>query len=185
LITSKKYIITGGPGAGKTSLLQALERSGYNCSPEASRQLIAEEVARGSHCLPWINLSCFAGKVLHRMADLYAQTAANTGSTFFDRGIPDIIAYLKAAALPVDDRYYRALREHPYQPLVFILPPWKAIYTNDAERWQTYEEAVHLYTCIRETYRALGFTLIEVLPASVDNRMHFILEAIPEFKKQL
>jgi predicted ATPase len=185
LITSKKYLITGGPGAGKTSLLQTLEHSGYPCSPEASRQLIAEEVAKGSQCLPWINLSCFAGKVLNRMVALHTQTAAHTGITFFDRGIPDIIAYLKAANLPVDDRYYTTLQQHPYQPLVFILPPWKAIYTNDAERWQTYDEAVHLYTSIRETYQALGFTLIEVPPASVENRMDFILETIPEFKKQL
>ena len=119
------------------------------------------------------------------MVNLYTQTAANPGLTFFDRGIPDIIAYLKAAALPVDDRYYTALQQHPYQLLVFILPPWKVIYTNDAERWQTYEEAVHLYTSIRETYQALGFTLIEVPPASIENRMAFIQEAIPEFKKQL
>jgi predicted ATPase len=185
LSTTKKYIITGGPGAGKTSLLQALHTAGYHCSEEASRRLIAEEVRNRSQCLPWINLSCFAGKVLDRMVTLYEQTAAHAGITFFDRGIPDIIAYLKAAALPVDDRYYTALRKHPYQPLVFILPPWKAIYVNDAERWQTFEEAVHLYSTIKETYRALGFTLVEVPWESVANRMNFMLEAIPEFKNQL
>lgn len=176
MIAAKKYIITGGPGAGKTSLLQALERAGYFCSEEASRRVIAEEVSKGSQCLPWINLPCFAGKVLNRMINAYTETAANTGITFFDRGIPDIIAYLKAAAQPVDDRYYNALSQHPYQPIAFILPPWKNIYVNDAERWQTYEEAVHLYASIRETYQALGFTLIEMPLASVEDRMDFILE---------
>ena len=174
----EKYIITGGPGAGKTSLLQALKSAGFHCSEEASRRLIAEEVAKGSGCVPWINLSCFAGKALERMIQLYAQTAACTGATFFDRGIPDIIAYLKAAKLAVDDRYYTALQQHPYQPAVFILPPWQAIYVNDAERWQTFDEAVHLYIAIKETYEALGFTLIEVPPAGVDNRMNFIIETI-------
>ncbi|THU38115.1 ATPase [Niastella caeni] len=175
---SEKYIITGGPGAGKTSLLQALKYSGYHSSEEASRQVIIEQVAKGSDCLPWRNLSCFANKVLSRMIESYAQTTDYTGVTFFDRGIPDIIAYLKAAALPVDDRYYSALRQHPYQQLVFILPPWKAIYVNDAERWQPFEEAVHLYANIRETYQAAGFTLIEVPEDSVENRMNFILKSI-------
>jgi predicted ATPase len=184
LITAKKYIITGGPGAGKTSLLQALEAAGYNCSEEASRRLITEEVANGSKCLPWINLSCFAAKVLNRMITLYMQTAAHTDITFFDRGIPDIIAYLNAAALPVDNSYYTALQQHPYHPLVFILPPWKAIYINDAERWQTFEEAVLLYESIRETYHALGFTLIEVPEASIGQRKDFILQTIREFKNQ-
>lgn len=169
----KKYIITGGPGAGKTSLLQALHQEGFHCSEEASRRLIASAMANGSDCLPWIDLSRFAGKVLDHMIYSYQQTA-NAAITFFDRGIPDIIAYLQAASLPVDDRYYTALRQHPYQPTVFILPPWEAIYVNDAERWQTFEEAVHLYTTIRETYRSLSFTLIEVPPAAIEHRRDFI-----------
>jgi predicted ATPase len=178
LRTTEKYIITGGPGAGKTSLLQALKSAGYHCSEEASRRLIAEEVTKGSGCLPWINLSCFAGKALDRMMHLYAQTSANSGLTFFDRGIPDIIAYLKAAALPVYESYYTALQQHPYHHTVFILPPWQAIYVNDAERWQTFDESVHLYSSIKETYEALGFTLIEVPPASVETRMNFVVETI-------
>lgn len=185
LTTPKKYIITGGPGAGKTSLLLALKKAGYPCSEEVSRQLIREEVANDSQCLPWTNLSCFADKVLDRMILHYHQTAGNAGITFFDRAIPDIIAYLKAAGLPVPDRFYTALLQHRYQPPVFILPPWKTIYVNDAERWQTYDEAVQLYTSITETYRALGFTLIEVPPASIENRMERILENLGEFKKQL
>jgi predicted ATPase len=174
----EKYIITGGPGAGKTSLLQALYQAGHNCSEEASRRLIAELVAEGSDCLPWTNLSCFAIRALDRMTDLYKQTADDFGITFFDRGIPDIIAYLKAARLPVPDRFYTALRRHPYHKMVFILPPWQAIYVNDAERWQTFEESVHLYTNLRETYQSLGFFMVQVPEESVEGRMKYILETI-------
>lgn len=184
MLITEKYIITGGPGAGKTSLLQALKAAGYFCSEEASRQIITEEVTKGSGCLPWTNLSCFAPKVLERTIELYTQTAANTGITFFDRGIPDIMAYQKAAGLPIDNRYYAAVQQHPYQPLAFILPPWKAIYINDAERWQTFEESVHLYEFLRETYQTLGFTLVTVPLESVGNRMHFILQSIAQQKEQ-
>ncbi|HEX6429346.1 MAG TPA: AAA family ATPase [Niastella sp.] len=181
-MSTEKYLITGGPGAGKTSLLQALKEAGYHCSEEASRQVIAEEVAKGTDCLPWSNLSCFAGKVLERMTALYTQAAANVGITFFDRGIPDIIAYQQAAGVPVDNKYYTTFQQHPYHQLVFILPPWKHIYVNDAERWQTFEEAVHLYTSIRETYQAFGFTLVTVPEAPVENRMQFILQTIAQQK---
>lgn len=180
----EKIIITGGPGAGKTSLLEALARAGYHCSEEASRRLIAEQAAAGSDCLPWTNLSCFADKVLDRMIDLYTQTAANTDITFFDRGIPDIIAYLRAAGLPVYERYYTALREHPYHYVAFILPPWQAIYVNDAERWQTFEESVHLYRNLRETYQSLNFIMVDVPEASVNDRMKFIMETIKQRKER-
>jgi len=182
LYTTERYIITGGPGAGKTSLVQALKAARYHCSEEASRRIIAEEVSNNSDCLPWTNLSCFAGKVLERMKYLYTQAAANTGITFFDRGIPDMIAYLKAARLPVDNGYYTALEQHSYEQLVFILPPWKAIYVNDAERWQTFDESVYLYTAIRETYEAFGFTLVTVPKERVENRMRFILQTIAQLK---
>lgn len=180
MLKTEKYLITGGPGAGKTSLLQALKTAGYHSSEEASRQVIVSAVASGSDCLPWTDLACFAGKVLERMTTLYTQAAANAGITFFDRGIPDIMAYLKAAGLPIDNKYHTAFQQHPYHPLAFILPPWKAIYVNDAERWQTFDEAVHLYNSIRETYEALGFTLVTVPEATVENRMQFILKTIAQ-----
>jgi predicted ATPase len=173
---SNKYIISGGPGAGKTSLLQALLAHGYNCSEEASRRLIVEQVAMGTHCLPWIDLACFADKVLMRMIQLYQQSALNQDITFFDRGIPDIIAYLKIAGLPIKEHYYAALQQYPYHPTVFILPPWKEIYVNDAERWQTFEEAVVLHTAIKETYQAFGYTLIEIPKGTVAERLRFLLK---------
>ena len=41
------YIITGGPGGGKTSLLESLASKGYNCIPETARQIIKERLSKG------------------------------------------------------------------------------------------------------------------------------------------
>ncbi|WP_207421244.1 AAA family ATPase [Desertivirga brevis] len=172
-----KYIITGGPGAGKTSLLTELQELGYSVSEEASRQLIIEEVNKGSNCLPWIDLSAFAEKALERMRELYFAAPDNT-VTFFDRGIPDIIAYLKAASIDPDAKYYQALFKCQYQSKVFILAPWESIYVNDSERWQTFEEAGRLYESIKETYEELGFELIELPRASTKERAEFVVAHI-------
>ena len=170
----KRYIITGGPGAGKTTLVEALKQQGYHCFDEVSRQLIAEQVAMNSGCLPWTDLACFAEKALQRMTDSHRQAACCNGVVFFDRGIPDIIAYLKVAGLPVVESYYTALQYHPYCHTVFMLPPWKEIYTNDPERWQTFGEAVAIYNVLKETYQALNYTLIEVGKGSVHQRVQQI-----------
>lgn len=169
-----RYIISGGPGAGKSTLLQALKQKGYLVSEEASRSLIIEEKRKNSHCLPWIDLGCFAQKALARMIQNYKQASPAAGITFFDRGIPDIIAYLKAAQLPVDNFYQQALKHHPYNPLVFLAPPWLEIYVNDSERWQTFEEAVTLFHTIKETYQAFNYTILQLPKASVEERVKFI-----------
>ncbi len=172
-----KYIITGGPGSGKTSLIKQLEFEGYQCSPEASRQLIIEQIALKSDSLPWLNLPAFADLALERMKTLYRE-AQHSSITFFDRGIPDIIAYLDFAKLSVPKNYFKAIDEFKYNPKVFILPPWQEIYVNDSERWQSYDESVLIYEALEEIYLKLNFTLIEVPKMPVEVRMVFILQQI-------
>lgn len=168
-----KYIITGGPGAGKTSLLKALQQCGYHAYAEASRQLIIEEKERGSDCLPWINLSCFAKKVLQRMT-LDVSTSTHTEDIFFDRGIPDIIAYLQAAGLPVEEDYHAAAKKCRYADTVFLLPPWQEIYVQDSERWQTFEEAIILDKHIRSAYQQQNYRMVELPRTTIQERIRFI-----------
>jgi predicted ATPase len=173
----RKYIITGGPGSGKTNVLEALKEMNYHCSDEVSRRLIIREVEKRSNCLPWNNLNCFAEKVLEKMVSAYEATPADQ-LTFYDRGVPDIIAYLKVAGLPVPDNYYKTLQENPYHKTVFILPPWQEIYITDSERWQTYQEAEELYWGIADTYKSLGFDLIEIPKFAVKHRANYIINYI-------
>jgi predicted ATPase len=169
-----KYIISGGPGAGKTTLLEALQQKGYACQEEVSRQLIKELVTSGSECLPWKDLACFAQLALQRMIADYKQASMHGDLTFFDRGIPDIIAYLTSAGLAIDETYYQAVRQYPYHSLVFMAPPWKDIYVNDTERWQTFEEALGLYQALVAAYQSLHFKVVELPRVSVQERLAFV-----------
>lgn len=173
-----KYIISGGPGAGKSTLLQALHQKGHTVSEEASRQIIIEETSKGSNCLPWVHLSCFARKVLERMTQNYEHTPTSSPTTFFDRGIPDIIAYLKVAKQPINKAYVHAVKQYRYNSLVFLAPPWQEIYVNDSERWQTFDEAVALYHAIKETYHSFDYTILQLPHASVEERVNFIFSHI-------
>ena len=65
---------------------------------------------------------------------------------FFDRGIPDTLAY--ARLIELDDREYieLAVDKYRYSEQVFILPPWESIYHTDKERKQSFDEAVDTYS---------------------------------------
>jgi predicted ATPase len=58
--TSHLFVITGGPGAGKTTLIEALRAAGCVCAPEAGRQIIQDEVASGGTALPWTDPRAFS-----------------------------------------------------------------------------------------------------------------------------
>jgi len=175
-----RFIISGGPGSGKSTLLNALRTAGFLCFDEVSRQVIQEQVALDSRCLPWIDLDCFAQLVLQRMIDQYetASDRDDASVAFFDRGIPDIIAYLRVGGLTVGESWYQDSRQFPYEPLVFMAPPWEAIYVNDSERWQTFAEATALHQALVETYQALGYTILELPRVSAADRVTFVRNAV-------
>jgi len=168
------YLISGGPGAGKTTLLAALRQAGFAVVPEVSRQLIQEQVALGSSLLPWHDLGGFAELARARMVAQHAAASRRGGITFFDRGLPDLIAYLTAAGVPVAPAYYRAVADYPYQRLAFLAPPWPEIYVNDPERWQTPAEAAALYETLHATYAALGFDVCVLPRTTVAARVAFV-----------
>ena len=168
------YVISGGPGAGKTTLLAALRRAGFAGADEVSRQLIQEQVALGSGLVPWLDLAGFAELARARMVAQHVAASQHAGPTFFDRGLPDLIAYLEVAGQPVAPAYYETVAAHGYQSPVFLAPPWPEIYVSDAERWQTFAEAEVLYYALRRTYQRLGFTVVDLPKASVRERVAFV-----------
>ena len=168
------YILSGGPGAGKTTLLTALRQAGFAVAEEVSRQLIREQVALSSRQVPWLDLAGFAELALARMVAQHQQATQRGELTFFDRGLPDLIAYLEVAGLPVPPTYYVAVAAHPYQRQVFMAPPWPEIYVNDAERWQTLDEAAAIYQALRLVYQRVGYTVVELPKTIVAARVDFI-----------
>jgi len=85
------FVVTGSPGAGKTSLITELARRGLHTIPESGRTIIREEMARGGDALPWADRMAYAERMLER--DLRAHSAAQalSGPVIFDRGIPDLM----------------------------------------------------------------------------------------------
>ncbi len=173
------YVLTGGPGAGKTSVLTALSARGYKCVPESGRAVIKDEVRLGGTALPWADKAAFA----LRMEEMDRQSHEEASTVlpqplFFDRGLPDVLGYLSLEGLTVPDSLRRACDERRYANVVFIAPPWEAIYTRDAERKQDFAEAQRTFVMMAQTYADLGYRLIELPLGSVEMRAAFILSHV-------
>lgn len=169
---NKRYIITGAPGTGKTSLINALRQHGYSCYDEISRKIIIEEQKNGNDKTPWGDLYGFVDLVCQlTIQELNIPVKQNT---FVDRGLPDAIAYLQAKSFAIPEYLLKFPFKTYYTTTVFLVPFWEEIYVNDPQRPQSSQEALHIHNHILEVYQNLNFT-IKILPkVTLTKRVDFI-----------
>lgn len=168
---SNRYIITGGPGSGKSSLLSALINRNYKGFEEISRVIIREQHEMGGDMVPWQNLVGFADLCYDRMSSQLDECDANC-ICFYDRGLPDIIAYVRRGGLNVPEKYFEKAKA--YNNTVFLAPPWEEIFVNDDERPESFGDATEIYKFLKSTYQELGFEIVELPKTSIEDRLAFI-----------
>ncbi len=170
------YIITGGPGAGKTTQLAELQKRGFHCVPEVAREIIQEQMRDGGSALPWEDRARFTELMLERSIASYHANSSADKLTFFDRGIPDSLAYACLIGLPDKKALQDACHQYRYAAQVFVAPPWKEIYETDNERKQDFAEAEQTWKQINQTYAECGYELIELPKTMPELRAGFILD---------
>lgn len=172
------HVVTGGPGAGKTTLIDALAASGVATSPEVGRAVIREQLAAGGTALPWADHLAFARAMIGRELAACDAALALGRPVVLDRGAPDVAGFLRLSGLAVPPAIDRAARDARYHPRVFLAPFWPEIFRNDAERRQTPAEAAAAEAVMRDTYRDCGYRVVDLPRVSVAERVAFVRAAI-------
>ncbi|MGH6781563.1 MAG: AAA family ATPase [Sphingomonadaceae bacterium] len=171
-------VITGGPGSGKTTLVEALANLGLACMPEAGRAIIMHQMAIGGSALPWADRAAFSEQMLGWDMRSHREAMAAGGPVIFDRGIPDIIGYLRLCELPVPPHMIRAAAHFRYHRRVFIAPFWPEIFTQDSERRQDAAEARATHDAMARVYAEFGYELLLLPLTPAADRARFVLDAI-------
>ncbi len=176
LSMSKRIVITGGPGVGKTTLLLALQARGYSIVGDSPRTIIQDRLKRGLSPRP--NASEFVHETLRMDIENFVDHAATPGHVFFDRSVLDALCGLDYVTPLSESELSMWLSKYQYYSKAFVLPPWEAIYVNDAERDHTFEHAELVHSITQEWYRRCQYQLIEVPKVSVAERCTYVLEAL-------
>lgn len=171
------FILAGTSGTGKTTVLQQLRKNGFNCTEEAARAVLSEQLAIKGPGLPSNNPLLFIQMMLDRSIEGFENSKRDSKPNFFDRGMPDLVHY--AVRFKVDSlQFEEASKKYLYNQNVFVFPPWREIFANDNERRMTFEESIEFHDLLMKTYQSLGYNLIQVPFDTIEARIKFILEKI-------
>ena len=176
----KRYILTGAPGCGKTSVIRALEMSGVSTVAEAATDIIAYRQSQGVS-KPWENIDFIDDVVSiqrHRQMD---RSDHYSELHFYDRS--PICTYALAKYLnfkPSSDlmqEIERIEKQSIYEKDVFFIDNLGFISNTDA-RQISFEDSLVFEQLHRDAYQKFGFRCIAIPASSVDYRVKLILEHV-------
>lgn len=185
ILKPKKIVITGGPGTGKTSIINELKNNNFYCFDEIIRTLTLAAKKEKDPGAYISNPIAFVDDPMQfntnlldgRIAQFKQANALEETISFFDRGIPDVLAYMAFFNQKYGDTFINACKDNLYNH-VFLLPPWKAIYKSDSERFETFEESKKIHVHLEKTYTDFGYNIINVPFGTIKERTEHILNII-------
>lgn len=166
------YVITGAPCSGKTTSIRDLEQRGYRVVHEVARAYIESEIKKGKSLVRIkADKLAFERHILYKKAEIEASLPENL-IIFFDRAVPDSIAYFKLEGLDSDEPL-KISRNVRYKK-IFLFE--RLSFARDDARSENDAQATSLECFIRNSYRTLDYDIVRVPLLSVKQRSEFILQ---------
>ena len=174
----KRILLIGGPSTGKTTVINHLQSLEYTCFVEISREVIKKAQADGIDQL-FLEKPLLFSQLL-KGARIRQYEEADTFEhefVFYDRGIPDTVAYMDYIGQDYPEEFMDACKKYRYDH-VFMLAPWKKIHKTDNERYESFEQAQKIHEELLKTYKKYNYHPVEVPQDEVSARSQFILNKL-------
>lgn len=174
----KKIVITGGPGTGKSTIIDQLIKMEFTCMPEISRTITKEAQLSGIDQLFLEDPILFSELLLKgRIGQYETADSHKTDMVFFDRGIPDIHGYMDYIGTKYPAIYIEKSNIYRYSH-IFMMPPWKGIYKTDNERYESFEQSLIIYKHLIDAYKNMNYPIVRVPEGNITERVNFILNSL-------
>lgn len=171
---SSIYVLAGGNGFGKTTILKGLSKLGYYTIPEAADIAIKEAKSNGIEN-PWENFFWLETKIIEKQLENQSKIPENK-EVFMDRSILDNIAF-QNIELKRPLQYAVDNANSIKFDKVFLIEPITN-WNKDCSSHTTYEFALKVHKEIEAVYRNYGYNPIKVPELTEKKRLRYILDRL-------
>lgn len=165
----RKYVFAGTAYSGKTTMLNEMAKLGYHTVPEVARGIIEDQLANGGDILPWIDRRRFDQLCLKTY--LENESDFNEGIIFFDRALPDCLAYHKMYGTIPECLEHVSNSHYDKVFLLEMLPG----YVIDMVRKYDIEIEKKMSLLIKESYAPFCDELVHVPVLPLEKRTELVL----------
>ncbi|MCB9362906.1 ATP-binding protein [Candidatus Woesearchaeota archaeon] len=176
-----KFVITGGPCSGKSTVIHELARRGHPIVEESALHLIRKEKEGANIVFPWTDYLEFNRRVIALQKEWEQNISAEYA--FLDRCLLDNKAYLDHKGLEYPEGLLPAVKEAEYT-YVFILQMLPAEYWDELRdghaRQHPYADGLRIHSQIVQTYTEAGLPVRTIPFMPVEQRVHAIERTLKE-----
>jgi predicted ATPase len=173
-IMPKIYVLTGGPGTGKTTILNELAKKGFKTFPEAARTISETDDRFKGQSSQGTDVKEFQKAIFELQKEQIG--SCDNETIIVDRSFGDSIAYYKIRGIEIPKEFLEYAKKVKYQK-IFLCDPLPN-YETDTLRQESIEEQKFAHELIIKTYKDLGYNPIIVPFMSVEDRVNFILSKV-------
>jgi predicted ATPase len=176
----KRYVLTGTPGCGKTSIIRSLELAGYPVVEEAATDIIALRHAQGIAEV-WRHAT-FIDDITNLQKHRQMQVAEpSSGVQFFDRSPLCTYALSVWLGSPISitlaNEMERLAEEKIYQRRVFFIENLGFCEPTQARKI-SFEDSLRFEKVHEETYLSFGYECVKVRPGELSSRVEQIKRCV-------
>ncbi|MBB5867382.1 putative ATPase [Allocatelliglobosispora scoriae] len=169
---ARRYVITGGPSAGKESVIEAIVKAGMSCSAEeAAREIYRQHRARLGRHLQRDDRRDYSREVLRAFIDEFK--AHTQGVRFYNRGIPDGYGWDRFFGLEPYAELEEANQLYRYDAIL-VLDPLDTFEDEHDVVWAQDREIRRVHELIVQGYYDAGYSPIFIPADAPEERLDFI-----------
>ena len=175
MINTSKIVISGGPGGGKTTIINSLKDKGYYCYDEISRELIQKYKKKYNQNIFFENPLEFSNILWKKREEQYKNSIIQKkyDKVFFDRSLLDITSYLEFIGKR-NLNLERKLKNLKYD-IIFLIKPTKKNYKKDFSRYEDFSQSIKIHNILERNYKNY-FKTINVPFEKLKDRLNFIID---------
>ena len=175
MINTSKIVISGGPGGGKTTIINSLKDMGYYCYDEISRDLIKKYKKKYNKNIFFENPVEFSNILWEKREYQYNNSMIQKkyDKVFFDRSLLDITSYLEFIGKR-NLNLEKKLTNLKYD-IIFLVKPTKKNYKKDFSRYENFSQSIKIHNILERNYKNHSKT-INVPFEKLKDRLDFIID---------
>lgn len=143
--------------------------------PEISRQITSQAQQDGIDQLFLEDPILFSQLLLDgRVAQFKEAEKQEAPILFYDRGLPDVTAYMDYLGTAYSDTFAETCRQYKYDH-IFLLPPWEEIYEQDNERYESFDQAIRIHEFLKQGYETYDYVVHDLPVGTLTARTNEIM----------